>query len=296
MTKKYLIILCLFLATIIDFSGTTLLAQNEKTVKILCYSRSSAWEHEPTVLLPDGKTTIFGNALRGYFAEKKIPVELTETHDGRVFDGNINQYDAFVFYSCNNLLADKKDEPETSHAMTKEGFLKFLDAIRSGKGFVGIHSATDTYSSLLDEKGEDLYTKLIGARFITHGPMQFGTVTAVEPVQLPWLKETGKNVTDFEEWYTMKSFNKDMHVVLVQQLTALQGDCYKRSPYPSSWIRMEGKGRVAYSAYGHAIPFWKHPENVRKIGEFIEWSLGCFDLDLTPNIDQVTPNCEDYKK
>ncbi|MDR3198869.1 MAG: ThuA domain-containing protein [Planctomycetaceae bacterium] len=295
MTKKLILTFCLTLAVFVVFSVSMLLAQDTKKVKILCYSRSSAWQHEPTELLPDGKTTIFGNALRAYFSDKKIPVELVETHDGRVFDDNLNQYDAFIFYACGNLLADKKDEPETSHAMSQKGLKQFFDAVRSGKGLVGIHSATDTFCDLKDENGEDLYTKLIGARFVSHGPMQFGTLTVTEPVELPWLKETGKKITNFEEWYAMKEFNKDIHVLLVQQLTALEGDCYKRSPYPSSWIRMEGKGRVAYSAYGHAIPFWKHPENVRKIGELVEWSLGHFDLDTTPNIEKVTPKYGDVK-
>lgn len=274
----------------LGFSQNALAADAPAKAKVLHFTRSQGFVHSPARMQDDG-TTVSGVALKAYLADKNI--ELVETQDGRVFDGDLGGYDAFIFYTSGNLLADSKIDNDRIHKISPEGFQKLRDAIQGGKGLVGIHSATDTHCGLKDEDGKDLYTQLMGARFCGHGPMQNATVTATQPIELPWLKEKdGGKSTDFEEWYAMHLFNTDMHVVLVQETEGMNGDCYKRAPFPSSWVRMEGKGRVAYSAYGHDNKFWQEAENVRKVGEFVEWVVGRFDLDTTPNFEKVTPEGE----
>lgn len=256
--------------------------------KVLHFTRSQGFVHSPARMQADG-TTVSGAGLKAYLADKNI--ELVETQDGRVFDGDLSGYDAFIFYTSGNLLADSGIDNDRIHKISPEGFKNFQEAVKGGKGLVGIHSATDSHCGIRDEDGNDLYTRLLGARFVSHGPMQTATVTATEPIELPWLKakEGGKSV-DYEEWYAMHQYNTDMHVVLIQETEGMRGDCYKRAPFPSSWVRMEGKGRVAYSAYGHDDRFWKETENVRKVGEFVEWAVGRFDLDTTANFEKVTPD------
>ena len=36
-----------------------------------------------------------------------------------------------------------------------------------------------------------------------------------------------------EEWYALKNFAKDMHVVLVQETAGMTDPCYQRAPYPA---------------------------------------------------------------
>lgn len=268
-------------------------AQEAKKAKVLLFTRSQGFEHGPVKLLPDG-TTLCGNALKKYFADKDI--EVVDTQDGGVFDSDLGQYDAFIFYTSGNLQEEKGSKNESAKPMSEAGLKKMIDAVKDGKGFVGIHAATDSHCKLKNEAGEDLYTAFIGARFASHGPMQFASVVVTEPVELPWLKETGKKITNFEEWYAMRNYAKDMHVVLVQPTEGMDGKCYERPDYPSSWVRKEGKGRVAYSAYGHDNRFWQHPENVRKVGEFVLWAVGRFDMDTTPNIEKVTPGANELPK
>jgi len=266
----------------------------EKKAKVLYFSRSQGFEHGPVKLLEDG-TTVSDVALKKYCAAKNI--ELVCTQDGGVFDSDLGQYDAFVFYTSGNLEAkQKEDRKNQTPPISTDGLKKFFAAVKSGKGFVGIHAATDSHCNLKDEKEVDLYTKLIGARFASHGPMQDATVSIVKPVQIPWLKDKGDKYTVREEWYAMKDYNTDMHVFLVQETAGMNGKCYDRPNFPSSWIRMEEKGRVAYSAFGHENKFWEDDENVRKIGEMIEWTIGRFDLDTTPNFDAVTPKGNELPK
>ena len=293
MKRRTMFVLALITAFLTVFSVIPVDAQETKKAKVLLFTRSQGFEHAPAKLLPDG-TTVCGNALKKYFADKNI--ELVETQDGGAFDGNIDQYDAFIFYTSGNLEEEKGSKNDTAKPLSAEGLRRMIDAVKGGKGFVGIHSATDSHCKQKAESGEDLYTAFIGARFASHGPMQFASVVVTEPVELPWLKETGKKITNFEEWYAMRNYAQDIHVVLIQPTEGMEGKCYERPDYPSSWIRKEGKGRVAYSAYGHDNRFWQHPENVRKVGEFVLWAVGRFDMDTTPNIDKVTPKANELPK
>jgi type 1 glutamine amidotransferase len=170
-----------------------------------------------------------------------------------------------------------------------------ISAIRSGKGLVGIHAASDSHCGI-NEEGVDIYTKLIGARFTSHGPQQFATLTITEPPTFPFLKESGKRITTWDEWYAMNQFNKDMHVILVQETEGMEGKDYARPPFPASWIRKEGQGRVAYSSFGHDNWYFKNMENVRRIGELVEWSVGRFDADMTPNLTKVAPHAGEMPK
>jgi type 1 glutamine amidotransferase len=176
--------------------------------------------------------------------------------------------------------------------MTAEGLRKMIAAVRAGKGFVGIHSGTDTHCGQ-NEDGIDLYTKFVGARFHGHGPQQFGTATIVEPAAFPHLKESGKRITTWEEWYGMRQYNKDLHVILYMETAGMDGKDYARPPFPLCWIRKEGTGRVAFSAFGHDDRYFQNTENVRRIGELVEWSVGRFEADTTPNIDKVTPGANE---
>jgi len=257
-----------------------------KKAKILHFTRSQSFEHDPAKLLADG-ATVSGQALKTYLAEKNI--EVVETQDGGVFDGDISQYDAFVFYTSGNLLNPGGSKNDTAKPMTEAGLRKMIAAIQNGKGFVGIHAASDSHSGLKDDDGADPYTKLVGARFTGHGPQQYGTATIVQPAAIPHLKDAGKHLTTWEEWYGMGQFNKDMHVFMYLETAGMAGKDNERPPFPQGWLRKEGKGRAAYTALGHRNEYFQNTENVRHIADLIEWSVGRFDADTTPNIEKVTP-------
>ncbi|MGL4594612.1 MAG: ThuA domain-containing protein [Thermoguttaceae bacterium] len=288
MKRQFVLAFSLLAVALIFFVGDVSAqnTKNTKKAKVLHFTRSQGFEHAPAKLLEDG-STVSGVAMKKYGDSNNI--EIVESQDGRLFDGDIDQYDAFVFYVSGNQLDENGAKNDKSHAISEAGLKKLFEAVKKGKGFVGIHSASDAFCNQKDEKGNDLYTKFVGARFCGHGPQQFGTVTITEPIQLPSLKDSGKKITTWEEWYGMKDFNPDMHVLLIQETAGMDGKDYDRPPFPATWIRKEGNGRVAYSSFGHDNRYWQNDENVRRIGDLLEWSLGRFDLDTTPNYEKVTP-------
>src|SRR5829696_8772596 len=110
------------------------------TKKVLFFSKSSGFEHA-VIKQKDGQPSFVEKIL----SEKapKLGVEFTYSKDGSLFTPDyLSKFDAYVFYTTGELTAAGKDG---NPPMSKEGKAAFLDAIKNGKGFVGIHSATDTF-------------------------------------------------------------------------------------------------------------------------------------------------------
>lgn len=294
MKRRFFLFAALCAASMLLAAGT--FAQETKKDKVLFFSRSQGFQHDPAKLKDDG-TTVCGQALKKYLAEKNI--ELTETQDGGAFDGDLTQYSGFIFYTSGNLEDGNGSKNDKAKPLSAEGVRNLIAAVKSGKGFVGIHSATDTHCKQKAEDGVDLYTRFIGARFAGHGPQQTATATVVSPADFPHLKVAGKSITAWEEWYTQKEYNKDIRVLLVQETEGMKnggGKDYERPPFPAAWLRLEGKGRVAYSPFGHNNSYWEKTEDVCRVGELVEWSVGRFNVDTAPNMDKVTPGANELPK
>ena len=105
--------------------------------------------------------------------------------------------------------------------MTLAGKTAFLDAIANGKGFIGIHSAADTfhtgetaetntgqvrswrYRNLGDKA--DPYIRMLGAEFIVHGMQQVATVKVIDP-KIPGFRIGGSEFSRKDEWYSLTDF------------------------------------------------------------------------------------------
>ncbi len=274
------------------FASSCLMAE-QKMRKVLYFDRSNGFVHPPTVDNEDG-TTVCGNALIDL--GKELNFEVVCTKDSAVFETDLSQFDAIFFYTCGDLDQDGGTSPK---GMSDKGIANFYNAIRGGVGLIGVHSATDTWKTPgegwenqpINERTE--YTKLIGAQFLTHGGQQETTLKEVEPVQLPFMKSQAPEFKYFDEWYCMKNFNPDMHVLALMDTSEMNKDgansCYNRPPQPVIWARMEGKGRVAYSALGHNDSSWWDDTNRGVISDLFKFVLGDIDIDLTPNLDKVAP-------
>src|SRR5262249_8277492 len=118
----------------------------------------------------------------------KHGLDVTCTKDGTIFTPDkIAAYDAFVFYTTGDLTTAGADKKPPKAA---EGKSALLQAIRNGKGFVGTHSATDTFHTQPDSDPEryvshgekvDPYIAMIGAEFIAHGAQQTSKMVVVDP-------------------------------------------------------------------------------------------------------------------
>jgi type 1 glutamine amidotransferase len=268
--------------------------------KVLFFSKSSGFEHDAIKTLDNPK---FGFAFR-VLKElgDKNNIEFTFSKDGSLFSKEyLAQFDAIFFYTTGDLTLAKNSpaQGDGSPPMSPAGKQALLDAVNSGKGFVGTHSAADTFHApgnqehgpaRYESDGDktDPYGKMLGGSFIKHDAQQKGRQIVVDP-KFPGLSALPPDFGPHEEWYSLKNFAPDLHVLLVQDTSTMDGPSYKRAPYPATWARMQGKGRVFYTSMGHREDVWTSPEFQSVLMGGLNWALRRVDADVTPNIDKVTP-------
>jgi type 1 glutamine amidotransferase len=76
----------------------------------------------------------------------------------------------------------------------------------------------------------------------------------------------------------------------------MQGPDYQRPPYPATWVRMHGQGRVFYTSMGHREDVWTNPLYQKMLFGGIAWAVRNADADIPPNIAQVAPHCMELQK
>jgi len=261
-------------------------AAGRKKQKVLFFTRSPIWEH-PWITREASALS----KIEGIFTElgRKAGLEVVCTKDGAVFDGDLDPYDAIAFYATGNLLSEKCETRQPGTPMSSRGKQRLLAAVEAGKGFVGIHPATTCFPST----GIDPFVAMIGAEFIMHDRPQVATMRVTSP-KFPGVEGLGNEFSLFEEWYAQRKFAKDLHVILVQETAGMQGVWYQRPPFPATWARMHGKGRVFYTSMGHQ-EIWNNRIFRQVLLGGIAWALHNIEADVTPNIAQVTPKADQEK-
>lgn len=273
---------------------TVFAAPDTPKKKILFFTKSSGFEHS-VISWKKGQPSWAEGILNELGA--KHGWEFTFSKDGSKFSKDyLAQFDAVFFYTTGNLL-----EPGTDGQppMSAEGKQALFDYVRGGKGFLGTHSASDTFHTDNESKkgperfknhGDkaDPYVKFIGAEFIKHGAQQPATIRVTSP-KFPGFEKVGETYSFPEEWYSLKDFTPDIHVMSVIDAPAMKGDEYKRPPYPITWARKEGSGRVWYTAMGHREDVWTNPIFQDILIGGIRWALGEVQADVPPNLKEVAP-------
>jgi type 1 glutamine amidotransferase len=239
------------------------------------------------------------------FAEKQLSElgkennwEFVFSKDGSKFSPEyLAQFDTVMFYTTGDLCSPGTDK---NPPMSLAGKQALFDFVKAGKGFVGTHSASDTFHTDNEsQKGPerfknhgdkaDSYVCFLGAEFIRHGKQQVGVNKIVDPT-FPGFAKLGDSFSFLEEWYTLKDFRPDIHVLTTFNEPALEGDDYKRPAFPNCWARHEGKGRVFYTAMGHREDVWTNATFRQILVGGLSWANGDAKApDMSPNLLKVAP-------
>ena len=183
--------------------------------------------------------------------------------------GRLQEYDGFIFANTTGILPlpDKQ---------------AFLDMIRNGKAFVGMHSASDTFHG---KEAVDPYIEMLGGEFETHGA-QVGVECLVADTGHPTTRKLGESYCiEQEEIYILKNFDRRK----VHQLLYLDKHPNRKSTpgyYPIAWCKMYGDGRVFYTSLGHREDVWENPRYQSHILGGILWALGLEPGDAGPQEPQ----------
>ncbi len=183
---------------------------------------------------------------------------------------NIDAYDAIVFYTDGDLDMDESQKAD------------LLSFVRDdGKGFIGVHSATITFTHWL------AYGEMIGGYYDEHPWGEFNAPLLVEDPGFPGMKHLPKSFNMLDEIYQVKNFSRD-NVRVLMRLDAGKLDLDNKNVHRTDkdfaviWARNYGKGRVLYNGLGHGPAVWDRPEIKRMWMEMVQWAMGIIPGDATP--------------
>ena len=182
---------------------------------------------------------------------------------------NLSDFDAVLFYTGGDLEMN----PEQKAAL-----LSFVH--EDGKGFVGVHSATITFTSWPE------YGEMIGGYFDEHPWGTFDAPILVEDPNFPGMQQWSKSFVLKDEIYQMKDYSRDKVRVLMRldasKLDLKNPNVHRKDlDFAVTWAKMYGKGRVYYSALGHVEQNWDDPRIQKMYVEAVKWAMGLISADVT---------------
>lgn len=239
----------------------------KKAARILMVTQSAGFRHG-SVHRKDGPLSPAERAITELgISSGLFRVDCTQDVAKDFTKERLQHYDIVLFYTTGNLPIDKE---------TLDYF--FNDWLKQpGHGFIGTHSATDTFHNY------EPYWDMIGGTFNGH-PWNAGeTVTITvhdqnHPASKPW----GEEVTIKDEIYRFKNWQPEKVRVLMS-LNMAKTD--RKEPYhvPIAWVKEYGQGKVFYISLGHNESVWTNPTYMESIKGGVEWILGLKPGDATPN-------------
>ena len=170
----------------------------------------------------------------------------------------VRSFRAVLFYTTGSLpLSAEAREALFAH-------------VREGAGFIGVHSADDTW----DEVAE--YGDMLGGRFNGH-PWHQRVRVIVEDVSHPATVYLGPDFWVTDEIHTFRHWSRaDLHVLMRLDVSSVDGRRGNRSDgdYALAWLRTYGKGRVFYTALGHQPEVWADERFRRHLLGGVLWAMG----------------------
>ena len=247
--KKYLVSLICF--SILALGGY---AQNdkpnfEKSIHVLVFTKTAGYRHE----------SISSGLKMLYDLSEKENWVITATENAQLLrDDFLSNFDVAVFL---NPTGDAICEAG------QESFEKWMD---SGKGFVGIHAASDF------EYDWEYYGNLCGAHFKTHPPAQEATIV-FENTDHPAMKpfKGMKSYTTYDEWYTFKENPRPNVNVLAtldeNSIKQFSNDDFRMGDHPIIWSHENNGIRSFYTGFGHNHEAFQDKLIVEHIKNAINW-------------------------
>jgi len=201
-------------------------------------------------------------------AEEKWENEALKPTLQKLAPENLKNYDGVVFASTTGDLP----------LPDKQGF---LDWIKAGHAFIGIHAASDTFHGFPE------FIAMLGGEFQHHGPQVSVECLNQDPAN-PATAQLGNSWTvQQEEIYQFKNYDAaKVHDLLIMDKHPEHKEV--SGHFPVSWCKSYGDGKVFYTSLGHrediidADPNLKDRKNSVEISKAyqqhvlggIEWVLG----------------------
>ena len=219
-------------------------------LKVLVFSKTAAYHH---------KSIAAGNV-----AIQKLGIEnnfgLDTTTDSLKFNtANLKQYAAIIFLSPTGL---------SSQLFTEEEKTAFMQYIKHGGGYVGIHAASDCCYDW------QWYGNLCGAYFRAHPAQQLATLRVIDSTNIS-TKHLPRQWKRKDEWYNFKWMADDLHVLIkIDEKSYDAGPAKMGNNHPMAWYHHFDGGRAFYTALGHTEESYTDPLYLQHILGGIKFAMG----------------------
>jgi type 1 glutamine amidotransferase len=266
-TRRLLVALALAFGFV--FSGTCLYAEDApagKGAHLLMLTQSAGFRHG-SVTRKEGQLSPAERAMTDLgIASNLFRVDATQDAS-KITKDYLDGYDIVMFYTTGDLpFADEVRDYLFNHWVKQKGH-----------GFIGTHSAADTYHNY------EPYWEMLGGTFNGHpwNANEKVTVTVHDqqhPVSQPWGPEF--EITD--EIYQFKHWQPEkVHVLMSLNMAKTR----LKKPYhvPIAWVKDYGQGKVLHMSLGHREDVWTNEKYMQSLLGGIKWMLGLETGNAAPN-------------
>ncbi|MFK7932612.1 MAG: ThuA domain-containing protein [Saprospiraceae bacterium] len=222
--------------------------------KALLFTKTAGWHHES---INEGVT-----AIRKMGENHHFSVQWTDHAERWFTDEMLAPFDVIIFLNTTGNVLNEKEQA------AMERF------IQAGKGFVGIHAASDT------EYEWEWYTKLVGRMFHIHPEIQTAKIKT-ENANFPGMESMGKTRWFTDEWY---EFGEEK-IAGLNYILSIDEKTYSPSAdwgrvkgdgmgdfHPLAWYHEYDGGRSFYTALGHLPSKFSDPVFLEHLYGGIMWS------------------------
>jgi type 1 glutamine amidotransferase len=238
----------------------------KKPARILMLTQSAGFRHGSVTRKEDQLSPAERAMTDLGIASNLFRVDCTQDAS-QITKEQLDNYDIVMFYTTGNL-------PFTDEV---RDYL-FNDWVKQkGHGFIGTHSAADTYHEYQP------YWEMLGGTFNGH-PWNAGEHVTVSvhdqkhPVSQPW----GEEFEIQDEIYQFKNWQpQNVHVLMSLNMAKTK----LKKPYqvPIAWVKDYGQGKVLHMSLGHREEVWTNEKYLNSLLGGIKWMLGLEAGDARPN-------------
>jgi len=260
-------------------------AKPAKPRRLLIFSVTNGYHHD-SIETGHLAFTELGKKTGAFEAVVSNDLENFEIDKLKTFDGVCFLSTTLEAFSPSPAELGKMSKEDVAKAAERSDRLKknLLDFIKAGRGFIGIHAATDSFYQWPD------YAPMIGGQFDSHPwtadvPVSIKVEPGQEKNPLTAMFE-GKNVDFKEEIYQFKAPYDSTKVDMLLRLDTGKSPMNRPNIHRTdgdfgvSWVKHYEKGRVFYCSLGHNHEIYWNPTVLKHYLAGIQWALGDFKVDV----------------